>query len=95
MHVYDHIALAVHCAVFAVVKPVRFPIPALLSALRVCRALHPRGAPAAIVCLVIPVKRLLPQFIPFLIYLRVQFAQIYRMCSPLFLLLYHMLYSAA
>ena len=76
MHVYDYIALAVHGAVFAVVKPVRFPIPALLSALRVCPALHPRGAPAALVRVVIPVKRLLPQFLTFLIYLRVQFAQI-------------------
>ena len=61
---------------FTVVKPVRLPIPALLSALRVRRALHPRGAPAALVRVVVPVKRLLPQFLTFLIYLRVQFAQI-------------------
>ncbi len=76
MYIYNHVALAVHRAVLAVIKPVRFPLPALLAALRIRRALHPLRASAAPVLTVFPLKRLLPQFFPLLVHLRVQFGKI-------------------
>ena len=49
MDIHNHIVLAIHCPMFAVVESIRLPVPALLSALRVCCALHPFrcAAPAA------------------------------------------------
>ena len=38
MHIHDDVVLAVHCPVLAVIKPIRFSVPALLPAFRVCQA---------------------------------------------------------
>lgn len=76
VYVDYYIILAVHCPVFAVVKSIRLPIPALLAALRIRRTLHSFRCSASSRRIVIPIKRFLLQCFPILVHLLIQLFQI-------------------
>ena len=83
VHVNDHVAFAVHGPMLAVVKPIRFALPGLLSCIRVSCALHSCLFPAAgwwIIVVMIIIKRLLSKNPPVQVNLGVQLLHVCFRC---------------